>query len=162
MNTLQMVLNMTFTLHDSLCQVSLPSACQPVSPPSGYKGGGVFQMVGKTTRCGAQKHHALSQSSFLTFGLLTSLKHQQKLPCFASIGTEIAAVICHDHLAYEIFLEASIPTVPPSPATAPETNDGTMRVKSVATLRVCKANSLVGDRMVAKVPFLWEMTNLGR
>ena len=29
MNTLQMVLNMTFTLHDSLCQVSPLSACQP-------------------------------------------------------------------------------------------------------------------------------------
>ena len=66
-------------------------------------------------------------------------------------------MICHDHLAYDNFLEASIPRVPPSPATAPETNDGTMRVKSVATLRVCRANSLVGDRMVAKVPFLWEV-----
>ena len=48
----------------------------------------------------------------------------------------------------------------PPPATAPQTNDGTMRHKSVATFRVCKANSLVGDRTVAKVPFLRAFSRL--
>ena len=48
----------------------------------------------------------------------------------------------------------------PPPATAPQTNDGTMRHKSVATFRVCKANSLVGDRTVAKVPFLRALSRL--